>query len=137
MPTPEWRRAAFSGSQYGEIDRTWKPGYSVQLAIGQGDLDVTPLQMARFYAMIANGGQLVTPHLAQDVEQPTNDPKAPQVLRELATQPADLERRRPGGAPRRCRRGSTPATHSPLGTSYGVFGHFPISIAARRAPPRS
>ena len=29
--------------------------------------------MARFYAMIANGGQLVTPHLAQDVEQPGSD----------------------------------------------------------------
>ena len=88
VPTPDWRRAAFSSSQYGEIDRIWKPGYEVQLAIGQGDLEVTPIQMARFYAMIANGGQLVTPHLAQDVEQPTSDPTAPQVLRELATQHA-------------------------------------------------
>ena len=35
---------------------------------------VTPLQMARFYAMIANGGQLVTPHIAEDVEQSTGDP---------------------------------------------------------------
>ena len=50
------------------IDRIWKPGYSVQLAIGQGDLEVTPIQMARFYAMIANGGKLVTPHIAEDVE---------------------------------------------------------------------
>ena len=53
----------------GYVDRIWKPGYSIQLAIGQGDLLVTPLQMARFYALIANGGKLVTPHLAEDVEQ--------------------------------------------------------------------
>jgi penicillin-binding protein 2 len=127
VPTPEWRRAAFGGSQYGEIDRTWKPGYSVQLAIGQGDLEVTPMQMARFYAMMANGGQLVTPHLAQDVEQPTNDPNTPQVLRELATQPVTASGVDPA-ALRAVQEGLYAGTHSPLGTSYGVFGHFPISI---------
>ena len=31
--------------------------------------------MARFYAMIANGGEMVTPHIAQDVEQSSGDPK--------------------------------------------------------------
>ena len=31
---------------------------------------VTPLQMARFYALIANGGKLVTPHIVSDVEEP-------------------------------------------------------------------
>ena len=59
MPTPDWRCAAYGGQPQpctGYIDRIWKPGYEVQLAIGQGDLEVTPIQMARFYAMIANGG---------------------------------------------------------------------------------
>ena len=51
-------------------DKAWKPGDSIQLAIGQKDLTVTPLQMARFYAMIANGGKLVTPHIVAGVEQP-------------------------------------------------------------------
>lgn len=130
VPTPEWRRAAFSGPQYTEIDRTWKPGYSVQLAIGQGDLEVTPLQMARFYAMIANGGQLVTPHLAQDVEQSTSDPKAPQILRELATQQTTSTGVDPA-ALAAVQDGLYAGTHSVLGTSYGVFGHFPISIAGK------
>ena len=87
VPTPEWRRQHYSGSQYTSVDRTWKPGYSVQLAIGQGDLLVTPLQMARFYAAIANGGQLVTPHIAEDVEQPTSDPHAPRILQRFGSQP--------------------------------------------------
>ena len=57
----------------GQIDSLWKPGDSIQLAIGQKDLLVTPMQMARFYAMIANGGKLVTPHLLLDVEQPSSN----------------------------------------------------------------
>ena len=77
MPTPEWRaRGTPASPRLRQIDRIWKPGYSIQLAIGQGDLTVTPLQMARFYAMIANGGKLVTPHLAEDVEQSTGAERA-------------------------------------------------------------
>jgi penicillin-binding protein 2 len=126
LPTPEWRQKTFKT----EIDRTWKPGYSVQLAIGQGDLLVTPMQMARFYALIANGGKLVTPHLADDVEQPTNDPRSPRVLRRFASQPP-----RPSGvdpaALRFVQIGLYAATHSSIGTSSGVFGSFPVPIAGK------
>ena len=44
-------------------DKAWNPGDLIQLAIGQKDMNVTPLQMARFYAALANGGQLVTPYV--------------------------------------------------------------------------
>jgi penicillin-binding protein 2 len=47
--------------------RRWHPGDTLGLVIGQADLLVTPLQMVRAMAAIANGGQLVTPHLAGEV----------------------------------------------------------------------
>lgn len=50
------------GCQYG-----WLPGYTVNMAIGQGDLVVTPMQMANVYAAIANGGKLFEPRLGMSV----------------------------------------------------------------------
>jgi penicillin-binding protein 2 len=131
VPTPEWRCTHFGGPPCrGYVDRIWKPGYSVQLAIGQGDLTVTPLQMARFYSMIANHGQLVTPHVVEDVEQPTNDPRVPAILRRFAAQPPSPSGVDPS-ALRAVQEGLFEATHSPIGTSSGVFGAFPVSIAGK------
>ncbi len=127
VPTPDWRRKTFTAA----IDRIWKPGYEVQLAIGQGDLEVTPIQMARFYAMIANGGQMVTPHIAQDVEEPSGDSgQPPQVLRELATQQSTPSGVDPA-ALSAVQEGLYAGTHSVYGTSYGVFGQFPVSISGK------
>jgi penicillin-binding protein 2 len=130
MPTPEWRRKAFSAPQYAEVDRTWKPGYSIQLAIGQGDLLVTPLQMARFYALVANGGKLVTPHLADDVELAGATGQAQRVLRRFGGQPPRSVNVDPS-ALSVVQQGLYLGAHNPNGTSYGVFGNFPIPIAGK------
>jgi penicillin-binding protein 2 len=131
VPTPEWRRKAYPASKgFGVIDRTWKPGYSIQLAIGQGQVLVTPLQMARLYAMIANGGKLVTPHLADDVELTAPDGKRGRVLRRFGAQPAQ-----PTGVDPTAlgyvQQGLEEATHASFGTSSGVFGKFPVDIAGK------
>lgn len=55
LPSPE------SLSGHG---KRWYPGDTLGLAIGQSSLKVTPLQIARLMAAIANDGLLVTPHLA-------------------------------------------------------------------------
>jgi penicillin-binding protein 2 len=48
--------------------RPWTVGDNVNLAVGQGDLQATPLQMAVAYAALANGGRVVRPHLGVAVE---------------------------------------------------------------------
>jgi penicillin-binding protein 2 len=122
LPTPQWRRRTFES----EIDRLWKSGDSVQLAIGQKDLLVTPLQMARYYALIANGGKLITPHLVSSVEQPGNRGAVKAVFspaqRTVNVHSAELAA---------VRQGLYLATHASYGTSSGVFGGFPVPIAGK------
>jgi len=62
---PEWKRARFNTN--------WFQGDTVNYSIGQGYLLMTPLQIARMYAAFANGGYLVTPHLASsNASEPVN-----------------------------------------------------------------
>jgi penicillin-binding protein 2 len=49
--------------------RTWRRGDSANTAVGQGDVLVTPMQLANAYATFANGGTLYTPRLVQDVRE--------------------------------------------------------------------
>ncbi len=52
----------------GGIERIWTPGDNANLAVGQGDLQATPLQLATAYAALANNGTVVRPHLGLEIE---------------------------------------------------------------------
>lgn len=65
-----------SSKPYNPADgRPFRPGSTSEdigrIAIGQGGLLVTPLQMAMVVAAVANGGKLMTPHIASKVVDPT------------------------------------------------------------------
>jgi len=69
----------------------WEPGDSLNLSIGQGLLQVTPLQMAMAYSAIANGGTLYAPRIGLKVVTPdghlvTN--VAPQKIRRIPLPPS-------------------------------------------------
>lgn len=61
VPDAEWKSEYFSS--WSESDRAWNGGDMTNIAIGQGDILVTPLQMACVYAGIANGGKEYVPHV--------------------------------------------------------------------------
>ena len=126
LPTPAWRKRTFSS----DWDRAWNPGDSIQLAIGQKDVTVTPLQMARFYAMVANGGRLVTPHLVSAVETPAANGQRAEVLRNFAADPP-VDAGVDPAALQVVREGLFAATHSRDGTSSGIFGTYPVPVAGK------
>jgi penicillin-binding protein 2 len=58
VPSEEWSQRV--------NHHKWYPGSTISVAIGQGAVMATPVQLARTIAAIANGGTLVTPHLLKN-----------------------------------------------------------------------
>ena len=65
VPDAAWKKEAFA--DYSSEEQQWRPGDMTNLVIGQGDILVTPLQMATVYCGIANGGTEYVPHLLKSV----------------------------------------------------------------------
>jgi penicillin-binding protein 2 len=61
----------------------YRGGDAANFAIGQGDTTTTPLQMARVYAAVANGGTLVTPHIGRAIMSPEG-----KLIRRIDPKPA-------------------------------------------------
>ncbi|MFU8788522.1 MAG: penicillin-binding protein 2, partial [Methylobacter sp.] len=62
MPSREWKRK--------QRNQAWYPGETLITGIGQGFLQVTPLQLARATATLANKGKVVTPFLVRNAANP-------------------------------------------------------------------
>jgi len=140
VPTPEWRdklyeeagdpdscggkERLFEPGCY-ETDRPWSAGDMMNLAVGQGDLQATPLQLATAYAAIGNGGEVVRPHLGMEAEDPSG--AQTQAFEPAPRRQVDLDEttRSP------IMEGLREAAMEPGGTSYPTFGSYPIEIAGK------
>lgn len=142
IPTPKYRNDGFAAYRRcvarrkpsaqkislgvcGFLDRPWSVGDNINLAVGQGDLQTDPLQMAVAYATVANGGKVVRPRLGQRIEDSTG--RAIQVLepptpRRVKIKPeyrqAILD-------------GLRSAASDPGGTSAPVFQGFKVPVAGK------
>ena len=127
VPTPGWLKRTFKQ----RWQRIWYEGYSVNLAVGQGQLAITPLQLAVAYSTLANGGTVVRPHVGRAVLNSSG--QAVRALRFPARRHVHLY------DVSAIRNGLYAAAHS--GTSGSVFGDFPIPVAGKtgtaEAPPGS
>jgi penicillin-binding protein 2 len=121
VPTRQWREQTYKTA----IDKLWKPGDSINLSIGQGNLLATPLQTAVAYAAIANGGEVVRPHLGVKIVdsggnlvQRIDHPQS----KKLDILPQNLAV---------VQQGLRMAASSPAGTSQAVFGGYKIPVAGK------
>jgi penicillin-binding protein 2 len=122
LPSQHWRNQLY---KHGETERPWSAGDNIQLATGQGDLQTNPLQMAIAYATLANGGTVVTPHVGLQV-----DDAAGRVLREFDSKPRRHVKFKAESRDT-ILEGLHEAAQAPGGTSYAVFGGFPIPVAGK------
>jgi penicillin-binding protein 2 len=133
LPSPKWRthidqlEVACEHKKHvpscGIADgRPWSVGDNINLAVGQGDVQVTPLQLATAYAAIANGGTVVRPHLGLDIQAADGT-----VLQRIDPAPA----RRINASQTyldTIKQGMRAAASQQGGTSADVFGTFPEQV---------
>jgi len=123
VPSKKWREELVAEGLAEE--RPWSAGDNIQLATGQGDLQTNPLQLAIAYAALGNDGTIVTPHVGMEVED-----AAGRVLKEFAPKPQRKIKIDPATRSA-IMEGLHQAAQGSQGTSYGVFGGFPIEVAGK------
>lgn len=118
IPDPDWKRE--------NIDDGWATGDNVLLAIGQGYMQGTPLQMTIAYAAIANGGYVLTPYVVDKTQAPGEDPV--QVGERTVRNELPLTKEQIGWIQAALRAQTTDPYG--YGTSH-IFGDFPFSISGK------
>jgi penicillin-binding protein 2 len=127
VPDPDWKKRYADENYTDERARqengTWWPGDNVNLAVGQGDTLVTPLQLASAYAAFANpNGALFTPHIGMDVKDPSSGKVvraiAPKEVRRIAIDPY---------ARGQMLQGFVGAVNDDRGTATASFDGFPMA----------
>jgi penicillin-binding protein 2 len=119
IPTPAWLQK----TQH----TPWYEGQTINLSIGQGYLQVTPLQLAVAYSAIANGGTVVRPHVAQAILRGAS-------VQTLKFKPVRQVKLKDVWA---IKQGLYMAAHSPGGTSASLFANFPIPVAGKTGTAES
>ena len=107
------------------IGAEWLPGYTVNMSIGQGDLLVTPLQMAVTYGAVANGGNVMRPRIGWKLSTPIPGEDRTEVEREFEPSVAaklPLDDAELGVI----REGLWRVTTGASGTARGTFAGFPL-----------
>ncbi len=117
IPDPQWKQ-----STRGEA---WTAFDDVNMAIGQGDVLVTPLQIARIAAAVANGGRLYQPQLVLSVAGADGVPTFSFAPIEQGTLPLTEEQLAA------IQTGMMGVTREPIGTARNRFRNFPIPVAGK------
>ena len=126
IPTAEWKRDIHAEHPDDFPFGEWVPGDFVNMSIGQGDVLVTPLQLATAYSgLMSEDGRLCVPHLLDKVVDPTTNPdptlvrqNRPQCKRRMPFSPESLAY---------VREALAGTVEDPGGTATGAFAGFPFS----------
>ena len=121
VPDTAWKRAW--NERRNPSNKAWVPGDTVNMAIGQGDLLVSPLQLAVAYASLANGGTVYRPYVGKRVVDQDGTilvETRPKIVSQLVFPPAQLAA---------VRRGLERVVTE--GTAKAAFAGFPMPVAGK------
>jgi len=124
VPDRAWCNAIRKATDGAICPYGWVPGYTINMSTGQGDLIVTPLQMATTYAAIANGGKVWRPYLGSKLSVPGASGEG-RVVRRFDTRVTErlpLEADELGVI----RQGLVQVISGASGTAAGAFAGFPL-----------
>ena len=107
------------------VHESWFPGDTVNMAIGQGYVLVTPLQMAVMIAAVANGGTLYRPQAVLKVGASGEEPESRYRAQENGRLPVTTENLLS------IQRSLLSVTSGPRGTAIEAFAGFPIPVAGK------
>ena len=124
---------------YSKLGRTWYNGIALSAAIGQAENNFTPIQMARYIAMVANGGKKVDITLIKDIvnKQDNSSIMSKEEIKEytnkrlnlINTQTEDLNLKEE--TIKAVLEGMKSVTTETGGTAYSVFRDFPIEVGGK------
>ncbi|MBI2323807.1 MAG: hypothetical protein HYU87_02435 [Chloroflexi bacterium] len=122
VPSPDWKKERFRSDPANAV---WNPGDATNLAIGQGFLLATPLQMSNYVAAVANDGIVWQPRLVVELRDRAGNvaktfPK--KELKRAETKPTDLSA---------IRDGMRSVVADPDGTVYFPFRTYEIPVAGK------
>ncbi|HWC11448.1 MAG TPA: penicillin-binding protein 2 [Acidimicrobiales bacterium] len=120
IPDAESRKRLHDANPEAFPTRDWYTGDNMNLAIGQGELAITPMQLTNAFAAFANGGTIYAPRVASTVLDVNHN-----VVRQIephATRTVDI----PAAFRLPLLRGFEGAVADPDGTAFGAFAGFPL-----------
>ena len=125
IPSPEWKTA--------ELGEGWATGDAVNMAIGQGYVQVTPLQIANMVAAVANGGTLYQPTLVDRIGAAGDAPEEPWPVQTIGQLPLDPDQMAT------LKDALWNVANGPWGTASDRFDGLPLQVAGKtgtaEAPP--
>lgn len=122
IPTPQQRKEQYDANPGLFSTRDWFTGDNVNMAIGQGDVAVTPIQLANAYATFANGGTRHAPNLALKVTRGGAPDSVKRTFEPRINGNIDI----PPGWRDAILQGLVGVTASEDGTAYWPFQGFPL-----------
>lgn len=129
VPDPAKKAARHEEKPQAFPEGKWRSGDNINLSIGQGDLLVTPLQLANVYATFANGGTIYAPNIVSRVLQGGTQASAGGATKSVVVRTIDPRPLRtidlPPGVRDPILQGLVGVTTQQGGTAAGVFSTFP------------